>query len=140
MFDINGTGQKVLTEWVCPNDGLLVQPDKDGKVTSGNQLFGTAGGNSDGYEKLQKLDAELHGGVARGYLDEKDFETLEKQGRGLKVWQDKNTNAETDAGGLKGIKELGITRINTNQTDYQSSFVINGQEIKTWDWWPTYMG
>lgn len=140
MFDINGTGKKVLTEWVGPNDGLLVQPDKDGKVTSGNQLFGTAGGNADGYEKLQKLDAELHGGVARGYLDEQDFETLDKQGKGLKVWQDKNTNAETDAGELKSLKELGITRISTTHKNYQSSFVINGQERKTWDWWPTYMG
>jgi len=65
VFDMIGNGVPILTEWVGPHAGILCVPDQNGKVTSALQLFGTAGGFDDGYEKLSLLDKN-HDGVLTG--------------------------------------------------------------------------
>ncbi|MBI2263900.1 MAG: hypothetical protein HYU64_01805 [Armatimonadetes bacterium] len=128
QFDINGDGKLDDVEWVGPNDGLLVMPDENGNVTSGKQLFGTAGGYKDGYAKMQTLDRNGDGRLAGEELS------------GLKVWQDKDGDAKVGAGEMKSLADLGITEISTQHSgDWQSSFVQNGQTKKTWDWWPTFI-
>lgn len=125
LFDIDADGQKELTEWVGPEDGILCLVGKSGTVESGLHLFGTAGGFTDGYEKMSHRDSD--GNKA---LEGKELE-------GLTIWQDKNSNGICESGELKSLGELGISRIETTHQDYQSSFVINGEKRKSWDWWPT---
>jgi hypothetical protein len=124
-FDIDADGQKEIVEWLGPEDGLLCIVGKDGTVESGLQLFGTAGGFKDGYEKLAKRDTDGNGALERKELE------------GLSVWQDKSSNGICEPGEAPSLGDLGITRLETTHHDYQSSFVINGESRKSWDWWPS---
>jgi hypothetical protein len=87
-FDMNGDGFPDLTEWVGPQDGLLMVYDGKGKV-DGSNLFGNAGGYDDGYEKLLLLDENND-----NMLTKTELETL-------CVWQDLNVNAKVDQGEVK---------------------------------------
>ena len=128
FFDINGDGNPDYCEWMKanPNDALLAIPE-NGKVTSALQLFGTAGGYRDGYEKLSLICDKDQNGWVEG-------EELE----GLKLWIDSNNNAVCDAGELKDLSDYGVTKISTNHKEYVSSYVTKDGKVKmTWDWWPT---
>ncbi len=126
MFDITGDGVKDLVEWmVGPNDGLLVAPESK-TVSSALDLFGTAGGFSDGYEKLRLYDKDKNGFVEGNEL------------KGFKVWVDKNTNAKVDEGELQPIEKFGITRLSVNHNGKYVSFyeTSDGKKHLMWDWWP----
>jgi hypothetical protein len=137
QFDLDGDGKKELTEWTGGKDGLLLklsdeqiqQYQKTGKLeVSGRELYGDQGGKyADGYEKMRQLsDANQDGKLAGDEL------------KNHYVWQDLNRDGVVDKGELASVQEKGITEINaTHGGDYQSSFKINGEERKTWDWWPT---
>ena len=128
MFDINGDGDKDLTEWLGTNDGLLVAPVDEVKVLGGRELFGTAVGFVDGYQKLALLrDANMDGFVTGEELD------------GLKVWVDKNQNANCEADELIPVQDLKITSINVKHDNFKSSCTMDGKTTTTWDWWPTVM-
>jgi hypothetical protein len=140
-FDIDGDGRKDQVEWMDgKGDGMLVD-DSDGGATAaangngeinGTRLFGDQGGQfSNGYEKLQKHDANGDGKLTGGELN------------GLKVWVD-NGDAKVGQGELKSLAELGVTEISTgvqNATNgrgenlMQSSFVQNGQQRLSEDVW-----
>jgi hypothetical protein len=124
MFDLRGNGMKMITEWVGPKQGLLVEPRPDGTI-DGNALFGVAGGYNNGFEKLSVRDAN-HDGVLTG-----------KELQGLSVWVDANSNGRLDKGELKSLAELGITSLSVKHKDYRSTFVMNGKQETMWDWWPT---
>jgi len=125
-FDIDGDNFVDITEWVGPNDGLLVANVKEGAKINANSLFGEAGGFLDGFEKLTLLDADGNRVISGAELDT------------LSVWQDKNSNAQIDAGELSSVADLGITEIRTTHDKYVSSFVRNGEEVTMWDWYPAY--
>lgn len=122
--DFYGDGFEIGMEWVGPQDGLLVAPKADGSVDI-SCLFGTAGGYETGYEKLSLYDANNDGIVSGSEL------------AGLSVWQDANGNAKAEAGELKTVQELGISSITlSSSADFISSFEMNGETHKMWDWWP----
>ncbi|MGI5845111.1 MAG: hypothetical protein ACOX9B_13175 [Candidatus Xenobium sp.] len=124
LFDFNANGFPVLTEWVGPQDGLLLRSHADGSV-DGSCLFGTFGGFANGYEALKALDVDGNGNLEGSEL------------QGLKVWQDANGNAIIDAGELLSLDELGITSISTNHDSLRGTFVRNGKTARTFDWWPS---
>ena len=126
VFDMTGEGYFMLTEWVAPNSGILCTLDDNGKVSSALELFGTAGGWSDGYAKLSKLfDKDKNGIVEREELD------------GLYVWHDRNMDAVSDPDELKPVGEWGITKIWARHDKYRSIFERNGKHYYSWDWWPS---
>lgn len=127
-FDINGDGFDEAIEWVGPNDGLLLSsvPALGEKVT-GNGLFGDAKGFTNGYEQLATLDKNGDGKIMGEELNT------------LAVWQDKNGNVKVDAGEVATVKELGITEINTSNTEMMSYYVRNGKNYIMWDWYPTML-
>ena len=128
MFDINGDGDKDLTEWLGPNDGLLVAPVDEVKVMGGRELFGTAMGFIDGYQKLALLrDTNNDGAISGTELE------------GLKVWVDKNQNANCEEDELIPVSKLGITSISAEHDNFKSTCEMNGKTTTTWDWWPTVM-
>lgn len=136
-FDLNGDGQKELTEWTGGKDGLLLKLNDEqmksygekGKLeVSGKELYGDEGGKyADGYEKMRKTsDANGDGKLSGDELNNHY------------VWQDANRDAVVDKGELKSTEKAGITSVNaTHNGDYQSSFEMNGEQRKSWDWWPT---
>jgi hypothetical protein len=128
MFDITGTGQPNLVEWVGPKSGLLVAPIDEVKVVGGRQLFGTAVGFVDGYQKLAMLRDKNADGVISG-----------KELEGLKVWVDKNQDGVCTPDELTTVQELGITSLDCKHKDFASHCIMKGKSCKTWDWWPTMM-
>lgn len=127
FFDITGDGNVDYTEWTTPNtsDALLVKPE-NGKVETALQLFGTAGGYEDGYEKLSLVcDTDKNGWVEGSELE------------GLALWMDTNSDGVCQAEELKGLAEYGITAISTNHSNYVSSYKTeDGTMHVSWDWWP----
>jgi len=128
-FDISNIGYKMLVEHIGPNDGYLVKPEnveltlKTGKIEA-VEMFGTAGGFSDGFQKLSLLDKN------------KDNKLTQEELKGLYVFVDKNINFKVDKGELKTLSELGITEIGVNHNNYESYYIRNGKEYKMWDFWP----
>ncbi len=127
-FDINGDGFDEAIEWVGPNDGLLLSYVPGiGEKASGNCLFGDAKGYVNGYEQLSTLDKNGDKKLTDAELDT------------LSVWQDKNGNAAIDIGEVTSVKNLGITEINTSNTNMMSFFVRDGKNYLMWDWYPTML-
>lgn len=125
-FDLTGDDRPEFCEWLGAKDGLLVKPNEDGTVTNANNLFGTAGGYRDGYEKMSiVLDKDSNGWV--------EGEELE----GLYVWQDRNANARCEKEELSTIQSHNITKISTSHKNFTSKYFKGNEESKTWDWWPT---
>jgi hypothetical protein len=125
-FDITGDRVPDLVEWVVgPNDGLLVEPGVK-KVTSALDLFGTAGGYSNGYEKLAIYDKDKN-----GFVEGKELE-------GFKVWIDKNQNGTCEENELFDIKQFNVKKLSVNHNGkYVSYYETNdGQKRLMWDWWP----
>jgi hypothetical protein len=128
-FDISNIGYKMLVEHIGANDGYLVKPKnveltlKTGKIEA-DEMFGTAGGFSDGFQKLSLLDKN------------KDNKLTQEELKGLYVFIDKNMNFKVDKGELKSLSELGITEIGVNHNNYESYYIRNGKEYKMWDFWP----
>lgn len=123
-FDITGDGFMEITEWVGPNDGLLIAYNGQ-KEVSANDLFGTAGGYDHGYEKLSLLDAN------------NDKKLTGAELATLSVWQDANGNAKVDDGEVKSLQDLGITTIGVeNDENLVSSFVQRGVTKRLVDWYP----
>jgi hypothetical protein len=125
-FDIDGDGFIDLSEWVGPNDGLLIVYDGQ-KDVSANDLFGNAGGFATGYEKLSLLDAN-----SDKKIDGDELATLS-------IWQDKNGNAKVDTGEVSKVQDLGITMISLayDRTILVSHFVQNGEKKRVVDWYPS---
>lgn len=130
VFDIDSDLYGERTGWVRPDDGFLVRDiDGDGEITDSREMFG---GRTSGFSALALLD-----GNADGKVDAGDNGLADLNGDGvidandtfndLLVWQDRNQNAEVDAGELKSLDELGITSISVTPT--AASAVVNGNQI-----------
>lgn len=130
FFDMDGDGTPVFTEWTAPGlrDGLLVMPE-NGKVDSALQLFGTAGGYRDGFEKLSIIcDKDKNGWVEGSELE------------GLSIWIDSNENATCESSELHPLSDYGISRLSTGNKDYVGRYATNDNgEHTMWDWWPAAM-
>ncbi|MEE9667983.1 hypothetical protein V4849_04870 [Kluyvera ascorbata] len=121
FFDHDGNHFAENTGWVSADDGLLViDKDGNGKIDSGNELFGNntvlSNGSlaANGYEALQELDTN-----GDGTLNSRD-----EAWQQLQVWQDRNGNARVDDGELMSLSEAGIAAIDT---DYKNSTWIDKQ-------------
>lgn len=127
VFDITGDGTQILTEWLGPNSGLLAVPDKNGNITSVNQLFGNSGGFNDGFEKLSLRDKNHDGKIEGDELN------------GLYVWRNLARDGKVHPGELVSVQSLGITSISLHRRNFKSTFVRNGKTYTAWEWWPSAM-
>ncbi|MCG8432394.1 MAG: hypothetical protein MJA83_00005, partial [Gammaproteobacteria bacterium] len=111
-FDLDADGFAERTAWVSPDDGLLaLDRDGNGRIDDVTELFGVEQvrpiataeelPEESGFDKLALLDSN-----ADGVIDSSDAQFAE-----LVVWQDQNSDGETDAGELRTLSELGITSI-----------------------------
>ena len=104
-FDHDGNGFAERTGWVGAGDALLVRDrDGDGRITTGNELFGNHTRLSDGtfaahgFEALGSLD-----GNGDGRIDRRDAVWSE-----LRLWRDDDADADTEPGELFSLDQLGI--------------------------------
>ena len=112
-FDLDANGFAERTAWVDPNDALLVlDRDNDGKITSGQELFGdqTTLSNGDkaasGFEALAEFDDNKD-----GKIDAKDIVYAK-----LRLWQDANGDGVSQADELKLLADAGVMAINLNSS------------------------
>ncbi|WP_411875671.1 calcium-binding protein, partial [Vulcanococcus limneticus] len=123
QFDHDGNGFAERTGWVGVGDALLVRDrDGDGRITTGNELFGNHTRLSDGslaghgFEALRGLDDNRD-----GRIDCRDAVWSD-----LGLWLDANANAETDPGELfsldqRGVESLSLSYVDSSWTDPQGN-------------------
>ncbi len=134
-FDLNGDGSTEYWPWITPGTGFLVwDPQQDGAITSGQQMFGSVSWwmfFTNGYDALAALDDNQNGEIAG----------LELQG--LAVWFDHNSNGISECGEVIPVHELGIAGLATEcepMTDDASLVspyglrLTDGRILPTYDW------
>lgn len=107
-FDYGGDGVRELSGWAAASDGFLVRDlNGDGKINNGRELFGNhtllqdGSTASNGFQALLELDDNQD-----GIIDAQD-----KVWSSLQIWQDKNSNGETDDGELVTLSDAGVAAI-----------------------------
>jgi len=125
FFDVGGTGEQRITEWLRPgHDGLLaLDANGNGVVDGPEELFGDASGHADGFVKLRLLDANGDGVLTGAELDH------------LSVWVD-DGDGVCQPGELRPVKSYGISSISLAARGNEGSFVRDGRTYRMWDWWP----
>lgn len=118
-FDTLGTGKPVLTEWILPGEGLLVDNRKgaarkvlaQGKPLTVFNLFGDRDGYASGFFKLAALyGAKAQVASARTQLAPGALVIKGKQLDDLLVWVD-NGDGKALASELVTLASLGITEL-----------------------------
>ncbi|NYT26863.1 MAG: discoidin domain-containing protein [Candidatus Thiodubiliella endoseptemdiera] len=117
-YDVDGDGKKEHTAWVASQDGLIgFDANSDGKISGREELV-----LSD-YVKGAKTDLE---GMA--YFDSNqdgNFTQDDKHWADFKVWQDKDGDGISDAGELRTLDEVGISKIELT-SDNNKQTLANG--------------
>jgi hypothetical protein len=133
-FDLDGDGTVEERPWIKPTTGLLAwDGDRDGRITSGRELFGSVTWwlfFSDGYRAMDMLDDNRDGVLAAGELN------------GICVWFDRDSDGQSDGGEVVSVESLDVTAISTRPTgcDGQSPMhragirFKDGHTIPTYDW------
>lgn len=131
-FDMNVTGKPQFTAWPDGTRGIafLALPDADGKITSGEQLFGNHTKQpacpsdyphcDNGFRALAVYDDN-----GDGVIDEHD-----KIWPHLRLWIDRNMNGKVDGGELVTLKKAGISSISLN---YSASFIHVNYGTLRWE-------
>ena len=131
QFDFNGNGIKTATQWVKPDDGLLVwDRNNNGIIDDGSELFGedtpTKYGTpvTDGFSALQTVDSHPDG----------EINAKDREWKNLKVWRDLNQDGETQKGELFTLDELGITALSLSAKNGTATFTYqDGKKNKLAD-------
>lgn len=133
-FDLDGDGTAERRPWVHPDTAILVwDPEREGNITSGKQLFGNMTFFmlfDDGYQALDSLDNNRDGHLAGDEL------------AGLALWHDRNANGVSDEGEVTPIEATSVQSIATHQTGREGIHPRNeaglvlsdGETRPTWDW------
>lgn len=125
-FDLGGMGAVRRVQWLAAGrDGWLCEDaGGDGRIASGHELFGSAGGFAHGFVKLGLRDTD-HDRVVRG-----------RELDGLSVWIDGDGDGVSDDGELVSLASLGIESLEVPVSGLRSSFVRNGRRAECWDAFP----
>jgi hypothetical protein len=109
-FDITGDGAAERTAWLSPDDAFVVHDvDRDGVVDGAAELFGGAE-RGEGYAELAAFDSNRDGRVS----------SRDDAFASLSLWQDRNSDGQTDAGELRslgdaGVDDLALSYVNRDQ-------------------------
>jgi hypothetical protein len=127
LFDPTGSGIKVLTGWVAPDDALLaIDSDGDGRISSGAELFGEFSHAPHDPTRASWLRKFANGFQALQHHD------LNHDGRinasddvfpRIITWQDRNQNGISEPSEMQGLLAVGIKEISLA---YKSTRTANG--------------
>lgn len=105
FFDHDNNNFIEKTGWVAPNEGLLILDlNRNGIVDGGNELFGNN-------TILQYGQLAANGFVALAMYDSNADQYIDQNDsiwKDLRIWQDKNSNAQTDPGEWLTMQEARI--------------------------------
>jgi hypothetical protein len=133
-FDLDGDGEARLWPWVKPTTGFLVwDPDRNGRINSGRQMFGSVSWwlfFSDGYHALDALDDNRDRRLSGSELD------------GISVWFDRNSNGRSEPGEVVPVQDVQVAAIAVKSAGYESNSPMNpagislsdGRILPTYDW------
>ena len=133
-FDLDGSGRSQAYTWVKPTTGFLVwDPLKEGRITSGRQLFGNATWWMlwpNAFAALDALD-DNHDGWLTG-----------RELKGLAIWFDRNSNGKCDPGEVVPIEQTPITALRTSYDSKSGTSLVStlglrlrdGRTLPTYDW------
>jgi len=133
-FDLDGSGSERRWGWITPKAAWLVfDPEGDGRITSGLQLFGNVTFWifwRDGYEALSSLDDNGDGVLSGAEL------------AGLCLWHDGNGNGVSEPGEVAPVTSYGIREIRLDAKRSQSQplqhprgILLNDGTVRpTFDW------
>ncbi len=133
-FDLDGDGSVELWPWVKPTTGILVwDPQGEGRITSGRQLFGSVSWwlfFADGYRALDALDDNRDGTLTGAELI------------GIAVWNDRNSNGKSEPGEVTDITQTPITAVATRPSGKVGRVMFNrsgiklnnGRALASYDW------
>jgi Ca2+-binding RTX toxin-like protein len=123
-FDTNQDRLVERVGWIGRDDGLLARDlNGDGLVNNMAELFGS--GTIDGFSALAKFDSNADGKIS--YEDD--------VWSALRVWQDADTDGDTDPGELRTMLEAGIASVSlyaepVNSSNEGNEIAFRGQFIK----------
>lgn len=125
-FDLEGRGRAREVQWLLTNrDGWLCEDaDGDGQITSGLELFGTAGGYTDGFEKLARRDRDNDGVLSATEL------------AGLSVWRERRDPGVVNEGELIPVEQAGVTSITVPRVGLRTTAIVNGTPRLCAEVWP----
>jgi hypothetical protein len=99
-FDLLNTGTSVRSGWLDANDAFLTRDlNGNGRIDDRSELFGGAFG--EGFSLLSSLDSNQDGRIDRA----------DEAFASLSLWQDKDSNKQTDEGELTSLMQSGIASI-----------------------------
>ena len=104
QFDLRATGQMQKTTWTGKREGFLaLDLDKDGRITSGRELFGNH--TLCGVDRCADGAAALaeHDSNADGLIDSRD-----KVFSSLKIWVDQNQDGTSQTCEMQSLSKYGI--------------------------------
>lgn len=108
-FDMDNDGLPDPTGWVSPDDALLAQDrNNDGQINNISELFSEyySPDTNTGLQALATLDSN----------QDQIIDTNDDQFHTLSLWQDHNTNGQTDPGELTLLSNTDITFIQLDST------------------------
>ncbi len=133
-IDIRGYGSKRKTTWIQSDTALLVwDPEKQGKITSGRQLFGGYSFQifrNTGYEALAALDDD-----GNAVLEGEEL-------NGIRAWFDTDSNGISSNTEVCDLAPLGIVGIKVSPNGQEGEHPVcddglllkDGKTLPTWDW------
>jgi hypothetical protein len=126
-FDIDGTGEPALVQWLLPGgDAWLAEDlDGDGRITSGLELFGTADGHVNGWWKLAERDLDGDGEISGEEL------------AGLVLWQERRADGVSEPDELVPVADAGLTAITIPEEGLTSTARFGDEVRPAWDLFPT---
>jgi|GEM_PF-5311127 len=117
-FDIDGDDDLETIGWVSPDDGLLVADiNQDGVINDFSEVISPyfTEGAETSLEALAHHDSNNDGLITN---QDDIFETL-------LVWQDQNSNGQSEEGELSSLLDLGISSIDLGYLEVQETLADN---------------